>query len=159
MEAVNSAKLNNSTAGCTSSAEQMVNQSEQGGRQPIGKSRLVLLGTALSWSLFQLWNASPLPYIFNVGIFNDGQARAIHLAFAIFLAFIAFPARKKSFTHQVPVTDWLLALTGSFCAAYLYIFHQVLATRAGLPLSWIWSRPVPVCCFCWKQPAGHWGRH
>ncbi|MGO0306668.1 TRAP transporter permease [Endozoicomonas acroporae] len=134
MEAVNSAKLNNSTAGSTSSAEQMVNQSEQGGRQPIGKSRLVLLGTALSWSLFQLWNASPLPYIFNVGIFNDGQARAIHLAFAIFLAFIAFPARKKSFTHQVPVTDWLFALTGSFCAAYLYIFHQALATRAGAPV-------------------------
>ena len=64
MEAVNSDKLNNSTdaqstpkADSTSSAEQMVNQSEQGGRQPIGMSRLVLLGTALSWSLFQLWNA------------------------------------------------------------------------------------------------------
>ncbi len=129
MEAVNSDKLNNSPAAdSASSAEQMVNQSEQGGRQPIGKSRLVLLGTALSWSLFQLWNASPLPYIFNFGIFNDGQARAIHLAFAIFLAFIAFPARKKSFSNQIPVTDWLFALTGSFCAAYLYIFHQELAT-------------------------------
>ncbi|WP_306671004.1 TRAP transporter fused permease subunit [Endozoicomonas sp. SESOKO1] len=137
MEAVNSDKLNNSpTAGSSEqSAEQMVNQSEQGGRQPIGKSRLVLLGTALSWSLFQLWNASPLPYIFNVGIFNDGQARAIHLAFAIFLAFIAFPGRKKSFANQIPVTDWLFALTGSFCAAYLYIFHRELATRAGAPVT------------------------
>ncbi len=136
MEAVNSDKLNSSsTADSANSAEQMVNQSEQGGRQPLGKSRRVLLGTALSWSLFQLWNASPLPYIFNVGIFNDGQARAIHLAFAIFLAFIAFPARKKSFSNQIPVTDWLFGLTGSYCAAYLYIFHQELATRAGAPVT------------------------
>lgn len=140
MEAVNSDKLNNSsTTDSVNSAEQMVSQSEQGGRQPLGKSRRVLLGTALSWSLFQLWNASPLPYIFNVGIFNDGQARAIHLAFAIFLAFIAFPARKKSFSNvssnKVPVTDWLFGLTGSYCAAYLYIFHQELATRAGAPVT------------------------
>ncbi|WP_257265559.1 TRAP transporter permease [Endozoicomonas sp. ONNA2] len=135
MDAVNGDKLNNPTAGYNSCAEQMVNQSEQGDRHPIGKSRLILLGTALSWSLFQLWNASPLPYIFNVGLLNDGQARAIHLAFAIFLAFITFPASKKSFTHQIPVTDWLFALSGSFCAAYLYIFHQQLATRAGAPVT------------------------
>ena len=93
MEAVNSDKLNNSPA--ADSAEQIVNQSEQGGRQPLGKSRLVLLGTALSWSLFQLWNASPLPYIFKFGIFNDGQARAIHLAFAIFSGLYCVPRQKE----------------------------------------------------------------
>ena len=101
----------------------------------MGMARNVLLSVALSWSLFQLWNASPLPYIFKFGIFNDGQARAIHLAFAIFLAFIAFPARKKSFSNQVPITDWLLAFAGSFSAAYLYIFHQELANRAGAPIT------------------------
>ncbi len=117
------------------SAEQIASESEQGGRQPVGMARNVLLSVALSWSLFQLWNASPLPYIFKFGIFNDGQARAIHLAFAIFLAFIAFPARKKSFSNQVPITDWLLAFAGSFSAAYLYIFHQELANRAGAPIT------------------------
>ena len=119
----------------TQSAEHIVNQSEQGGRQPEGSAKWILLGVALSWSLFQLWNASPLPYILKTGIFNDGQARAIHLAFAIFLAFIAYPARKSSFSHKVPVTDWLFALAGSFCAAYLYIFHRELATRSGAPIT------------------------
>ena len=90
---------------------------------------------AFCWALFQLWNASPLPYIFKVAIFNDGQARAIHLAFAIFLAFVSFPARKSSTSHQVPLLDWIFALTGSFCAAYLYIFHQELATRSGAPVT------------------------
>lgn len=139
MEAVNSEKLDNSSNADSAikeeSAEQMVNQSEQGGRQPEGTAKWVLLGIALSWSLFQLWNASPLPYIFKFGIFNDGQARAIHLAFAIFLAFLAFPARKKSFSNQIPVTDWIFAFLGSFCALYLYIFHQELATRAGAPIT------------------------
>lgn len=119
----------------TQTAEDIVNQSEQGARQPKGRTRTVILGVALCWSLFQLWNASPLPYMLHFGIFNDGQARAIHLAFAIFLAFTAFPARKQSASDQVPVLDWLLALTGSFCAAYLYLFHQELATRSGAPIT------------------------
>jgi TRAP-type uncharacterized transport system fused permease subunit len=45
----------------------------------------------VAWSLFQLWYASPLAFYFNILIFNATQARAIHLAFAIFLAFTAFP--------------------------------------------------------------------
>ncbi|RUS59053.1 TRAP transporter fused permease subunit [Pseudorhodobacter sp. E13] len=49
---------------------------------------------ALAWSLFQLWFASPLPFIFGIGVFNDTEARSIHLAFAIFLAFAAFPATR-----------------------------------------------------------------
>ncbi|WP_095210541.1 TRAP transporter permease [Endozoicomonas ascidiicola] len=136
MDTLNSDKLNSSPySEPANSAEQIVNQSEQGGRQPQGAAKFILLGIALIWSLFQLWNASPLPYIFNIGIFNDGQSRAIHLAFAIFLAFIAYPARKTSFSNKVPVTDWMFALAGSFCASYLYIFHRELATRAGAPIT------------------------
>ena len=33
---------------------------------------------AICWTLFQLWYASPLPFIFNFGIFIDLPARAMH---------------------------------------------------------------------------------
>ncbi|OED44289.1 C4-dicarboxylate ABC transporter [Endozoicomonas sp. (ex Bugula neritina AB1)] len=116
-------------------AQELVNQSEHGGRKPQGITKTVVLSVAFCWALFQLWNASPLPYIFKFAIFNDGQARALHLAFAVFLAFVSFPARKSSLSNTVPLYDWLLALTGSFCAAYLYIFHAELATRSGAPIT------------------------
>ena len=55
-------------------------------------ARQTIAGFALAWSLFQLWYASPLPFIVGFGILNDTEARAIHLAFAMFLAFLAWPA-------------------------------------------------------------------
>ena len=93
----------------------------------------MLTGVALAWSLVQLWQASPLPFVFKAGVFNDTQARAIHLAFALFLAFTAFPARRASPRHRIPLQDWLLALAGAFSAAYLVLFHEELAGRAGAP--------------------------
>ncbi|GAM62506.1 TRAP-type transport system [Vibrio ishigakensis] len=87
----------------------------------------------LLWSLFQLWYASPLPFIFNFGILNDTEARAIHLTFAIFLAFTAYPAMKTSARDRIPLIDWVLALLGSFSAAYIYIFYTQLAGRSGAP--------------------------
>jgi TRAP transporter 4TM/12TM fusion protein len=65
-----------------------------GGRSAVGWSARIIAGVALAWSLFQLWFSSPLPFILRVGIFNDTEARSIHLAFAIFLAFAAFPAAR-----------------------------------------------------------------
>ena len=49
---------------------------------------------AICWTLFQLWYASPLPFIFNFGIFIDLPARAIHLAFALTLCFLIYPGKK-----------------------------------------------------------------
>lgn len=102
-------------------------------RQPDGLSGKVTITTAVCWSLFQLWYASPLPFFLNIFILNDTEARSIHLAFAIFLAFISFPACKSSPRQHVPILDWLLALLGSFSAAYLYLFYNELATRPGVP--------------------------
>ena len=36
---------------------------------------------AFLWSLFQLWYASPLPYIVGFGVLIDVPSRAIHLGF------------------------------------------------------------------------------
>ena len=49
---------------------------------------------AIIWSLFQLWYASPFPFWFNIGMFNGLPARAIHLGFALFLAFLIVPLLK-----------------------------------------------------------------
>ena len=63
------------------------------------------------------------------------RPRAIHLAFALFLAFTAFPASKLSPRDRIPAQDWLLALAGSMSAAYLYIFSNELAYRPGAPIT------------------------
>ncbi len=113
--------------------QEMVAQADTGARNPGGIPGRVLWFVPLCWSLFQLWYASPLPFILNFGVLNDTQARAIHLSFAIFLAFTAYPALKNSSRDRIPFIDWILALVGSFSAAYIYLFYEELAGRSGAP--------------------------
>ena len=115
--------------------KELVADNDTGGRNPTGFVAQLVLGVALFWSLFQLWYASPLPYTFGVLVFNATEARSIHLALAVFLAFTAYPAFKRSPRQYVPVIDWILALTGAFCAGYLYLFYAQLSTRPGQPIT------------------------
>ena len=112
---------------------QLVAEADLGGREPTGRVGTLLASVAAAWSLFQLWYASPLPFVLKAGIFNDTEARAIHLAFAVFLAFVAYPAFKSSSRTVVPWIDWVFAAAGAFCAAYLFLFYNDLATRPGKP--------------------------
>ncbi|MEJ2591927.1 MAG: TRAP transporter permease [Candidatus Thiodiazotropha sp.] len=114
---------------------EVIEASEYGGRQPVGRVRTLLMGTALCWSLFQLWVASPLPFLFGFGVFNNTEIRSLHLAFAIFLAYLSFPFHRRRIVHEIPGFDWLLALLAAFCAAYLFLFYEALADRAGAPTS------------------------
>ena len=113
--------------------QDLVDETDTGGRNPTGVTKKIMMGTALVWALFQLWIASPLPFMLHFGVFNDTQARSIHLAFAIFLAFLAFPALKRSPRGYVPVQDWVLAGVAAFCAAYIVIFYEQLSQRPGAP--------------------------
>ena len=113
--------------------EQIVKEADLGGREPEGKIGVLLALIAGLWSIFQVWYASPLPFTLGVGIFNDTEARAIHLAFAVFLSFCAYPAFQNSSRKVIPMTDWFLALIGAFCAAYLFLYYKDLALRPGLP--------------------------
>ena len=90
--------------------EQLVKEADLAGREPAGKVGAFLALVAAAWSVFQVWYASPLAFVVGFGIFNDTEARAIHLAFAMFLAFAAFPAFRSSSRKVVPWTDWALAL-------------------------------------------------
>ena len=114
--------------------EALVASTDTGGRNPSNPSIAKLItGVALAWSLFQLWIASPLPFIIGVGVFNDTESRSIHLAFAVFLTFTAYPAFKKSPRDFIPAVDWVLAIVGAFCAAYLFLFYDSLSNRPGNP--------------------------
>jgi len=113
--------------------ETLIAEADTGARAPGGIPGKMLFVIPLLWSLFQLWYASPLPFMLGIGVLNDTEARSIHLAFAIFLAFTAYPATKRSPRDRIPIQDWVLALLGAFAAGYLFLFYDSLALRPGAP--------------------------
>jgi len=122
-------------SGAKEKFQAMVAETETGSRRPKGAiSKQVLFFVPLLWTLFQLWYASPLPFMVNFLVFNSSEARSIHLIFAIFLAYTAFPTFKKSSPRDyIPIQDWILAIIAAFCAGYLFLFYDQLAERPGLP--------------------------
>ena len=75
---------------------------------------------AIVWSLFQLWYASPFPFMFDFGMFKGLPARAIHLGFALLLAFLIFPISKGK---KISPADIFIAILASFCCLYIYFFY------------------------------------
>ena len=115
--------------------EGLVAAADTGARNPGPKTTTVMFSIALVWSLFQLWFASPLPFVLHFGVFNDTEARSIHLAFAIFLAFLAYPAFSKSPRNYIPIADIVFAFLGAATASYLFIFYRDIADRVGAPIT------------------------
>jgi TRAP-type uncharacterized transport system fused permease subunit len=116
--------------------QELVAATDTGGRSPAGPVAKLLAGVALIWSLFQLWIASPIPFIVGIGVFNDTEARSIHLAIAVFLAFLAYPALKSSPRDRIPIQDWAMAVVAAFCAAYIFLFYVQLSDRPNNPNGW-----------------------
>jgi TRAP transporter 4TM/12TM fusion protein len=115
--------------------QDLIAQVDTGPRNPEGLPKKIILWVAAAWSLFQLWIASPLPFVFDVGIFNNTESRSIHLAIAIFLAFLAYPALNRSPRDRIPIQDWVMAALGAFSAAYIFIFYEQLSSRPGAPIT------------------------
>jgi TRAP transporter 4TM/12TM fusion protein len=140
------------TQAASSSADDIVAEADTGARSPSGATLKVFLGLAISWSLFQLWIASPLPTAigtidlgFKIGpvdlgsikfnlVFNDSITRPVHLAFAGLLAFLAFPALKRSPRKRVPIQDWVMGGLLVISALYPALFQAALAERVGAPI-------------------------
>jgi TRAP transporter 4TM/12TM fusion protein len=92
----------------------------------------VVAAIAIIWSLFQLWYASPFPFIFNFGMFKGLPARAIHLGFALTLAFLIYPFAKGK---KISLFDILISFVGAFSCFYIYFFYDQLVDRGGVLLS------------------------
>ncbi|MDD9916208.1 MAG: TRAP transporter fused permease subunit, partial [Rhodospirillaceae bacterium] len=124
--------MSNSESGNTELSAQelddLVAATDTGGRTPDSRFVMLLLsGLALAWAVWQVWIASPIPYQIGWGVFSSKEARPIHLAFAIFLAFLAYPAMKTSPRHAVPFLDWIMAILGTLCTIYLFAFDSALS--------------------------------
>ncbi|MGL6265115.1 TRAP transporter permease [Aeromonas jandaei] len=112
------------------STEELIAQ-DVGARLPAGTMGGIITLLALAWSLFQLWIASPLPFMLGFGVLNDTETRSIHLTFALLLAFLVFPAFRTSPRDRVPFSDIALALIAAGAASYLFVMYQALAQRPG----------------------------
>ncbi len=80
--------------------QELVASSDAGARNPIGAVGLSLALVAVSWSLFQVILASPLSNYLLPGAVNN-NSRLIHLAFALMLGFMAYPAMSRESRNLV----------------------------------------------------------
>ncbi|BDG28656.1 TRAP transporter permease [Thermus thermophilus] len=104
----------------------LVEESELGGRRPKGWARFLLFGLGVAWSLFQLWAT-------EAGTLDPIRLRAVHLAFALALAFLAYPG-KRGPKDRVPLLDWALALLGALGALYVvWDYYGITQLRGGIP--------------------------
>jgi len=120
-----------------SSVEDMVAENDTGARNPSGLSGKMLVFVPLAWSFFQIYISSNVPFwltrVLGVNVtFNSDETRAIHLAFALFLAATAFPLFKNSPRNFIPWYDWLLAAAGVVVCLYMPVFKNEIALRPGL---------------------------
>lgn len=100
---------------------------EVGARHATGIAAYVVIGLCLGWALFQL-------SIAGIVTLDAVRSRVVHLAFAMALAFLVFPARKKSPRTFIPWHDWLLAIISVVAVMYLVYDYKEIQSRPGAPI-------------------------
>lgn len=120
--------------------QDLVSSTDSGGRDPSNRSVALLIAVvAFAWSAFQIWIADlqfqwaqHIPYVRVIG---SDMTRPMHLTFALFLAFMAYPAFKSSPRRYIPWYDWVLAILAAGSAFYIFWFARELSStaRSGLP--------------------------
>ncbi len=99
-----------------------------------GRERTLVVAVAVAWSIFQLSIAS-------FWILDTVTVRSIHLSFALFLAFLIYPAGKRRSSgpstegRSVISLDLVLGAVGSVAALYITLDYVGLAGRQGAPLA------------------------
>lgn len=96
---------------------------EAGYRRLGGVFRTVIAIIAIGFSIFQLYTAF-------FGVFAAQIQRSVHLAFAMTLVFLLFPASKKG-KGKLAWYDVLLAVLSVVVTAYIVVNLRELAYRAG----------------------------
>ena len=114
--------------------DELKNIDDEGGvkRNLSGFQLKLVAGIAICWTLFQLWYASPLPFILNFGIFIDLPARAIHLAFALVLCFLIYPSNKSKTDQPIKIYDYIFIGLSILATFYIVIDYEGLVNRQGI---------------------------
>ena len=108
-------------------AEAFVEAEEGAANKLTGALGLLLLLGAVAMSLFHLYAA--------YSIVPTQTLRSIHVAFVLFLSFIAFPVARK-FRHRVMPWDWIAAIASLAIVAYMLIGGDDFTDRNTSPLFW-----------------------
>ena len=114
--------------------DELVDEYEQGVRGHRGPARRVIPIIAAAWSLFQL----SLP---KLVLLPSETVRAVHLAFAVSLAYLSFPALRRlkrgpaflSSGDRLPWIDVALAVVAAASACYMVLDYEGIAERMGDP--------------------------
>jgi TRAP transporter 4TM/12TM fusion protein len=115
--------------------EKQIEEIEYTGRKHGPRMAIVVGVIAFVWSVFQLWIASPFPFMANFGIIFGAEARSIHLAFGLLLCYLMFPAARRFASRPIGPVDLAVAVFACYTALYIYIAHAGLVERRGIPLT------------------------
>lgn len=108
-------------------AQKLVEEAETGGRSPGEVMKWFIFALAIGWSLFQLSIASFV-------VMDAFRSRAIHLSFALVLAYLVFPGRRKDGAKSVPWYDFLAAALAAVGTLYIVFDYLGMQSRFGIPL-------------------------
>lgn len=104
-------------------------ESDTGARRLDGKLGYIVTLITFLWSAFQIWVASPVQYM--VYPIDSTAVRMIHLAFALILTYLLYPAFKFSPRHKLPVIDIILLFLSMSSILYLLYNYNNLAHQLG----------------------------
>lgn len=95
-------------------------------RKLAGTAGVVVSAIAIAMSLFHYYTAA-------MGVLVAILQRAVHLLFAMVLAFLLWPAAKGGTRHRIPWYDWVLAAFGAAVCLYHVVEYEAIIFRAGMP--------------------------
>lgn len=85
----------------------------------------IVSAIAITFSVFQLYTA-----VF--GVLDAQLQRAVHLGFAMCLAYLLYPSCKKWSRHKIHPVDLVISILAAASPAYICICYQELAMRSGI---------------------------
>ncbi|MCX8084625.1 MAG: TRAP transporter permease [Calditerrivibrio sp.] len=116
--------------------EELVREDTGSLRDPRNFDKFLIVLVSVGWVLFQF---GLLTFI----VLDSARVRAIHLAFAIVLAYLNMPFLKRkrisgffsflSARDRIPIFDYIFVVIGFFAVMYTVFNFKELAARAGSP--------------------------
>jgi TRAP transporter 4TM/12TM fusion protein len=96
---------------------------EAGARKLTGTPHWIVYVIGVSWSIFQVYTAA-------FGLFPAQLQRSIHLAYALVLTYLLFPARSSDDTNRLRWYNWALGIFAGYVGLYM-AFNYMRIMEAG----------------------------